>query len=174
MIQVTGGSVAADQVRSEVSKLVGVNTRVRQPTQHALVELRGLDSITSIDDLINYIVLNCDITKEEVRVISLRKTYGETQAALVLMPLDSAARATKNGRMRIGLVYSSARICKRRLRCYRCLQFGHESKSCSGPDNSKCCRRCGKSDHHAADCKASVEDAAEFRRSLFPDYQPRK
>jgi len=35
---------------------------------------------------------------EEVRVIILRRTYGETQAALVLMPLDSAARATKNGR----------------------------------------------------------------------------
>jgi len=172
LIQVAGGSAAADQVRSEVSKLV--NTRVRQPTQRALVELRGLDSITSIDDIINDIVLNSDIAKEEVRIISLRKTYGETQAALVLMPLDSAARATKNGRMRIGLVYCSARICKRRLRCYRCLQFGHESKSCSGPDNSKCCRRCGISDHHAADCKASVEDAAEFRRSLFPDSQPRK
>lgn len=115
LIQVTGGSAAADQLRSEVSKLVDVNTRVRQPTQRVLVELRGLDSITSSDDLINDIVLNSDITKEEVRIISLRKTYGETQAALVLMPLDSAARATKNGRMRIGLVYCSARICKRRL-----------------------------------------------------------
>lgn len=174
LIQVTGGPTAADVVRAEVTKIVETDTLVRTPKQQTLVEFRGLDSLTDTDELVNQIVVNADTPQEAVKVLSMRKTYGETQSALVLMPWDSAAKITKAGRIRVGLVYCSTRICKKRKRCFRCLKFGHESRTCSGIDKSNCCRRCGIPDHQAVNCKASIEDAAVFRRSLFQDPQSEK
>jgi len=174
LIKVSGGSPAADVVRAEVSKIVETDTLIRAPKQQSLVEFRGLDSLTNIDELVTEIVLNADTPREAVKVLNMRKTYGETQSALVLMPWDNATKITKIGRIRVGLVYCSTRLCKKRIRCFRCLKFGHESRTCSGPDKSSCCRRCGVPDHLAVDCKASTEDAADFRRSLTQDPQPTK
>ncbi|XP_022168982.1 uncharacterized protein LOC111032834 [Myzus persicae] len=172
LIQVSGGSPAADVVRAEVSKIVETDILIRTPMQQSLVEFRGLDSLTNIDELVTEIVLNADTPREAVKVLNMRKTYGETQSALVLMPWDNAAKITKIGRIRVGMVYCSTRLCKKRKRCFRCLKFGHESRTCSGPDKSNCCRRCGVPDHLAVDCQASTEDAADFRRSLTQDPQP--
>ncbi|KAL4153928.1 hypothetical protein QTP88_001761 [Uroleucon formosanum] len=132
---------------SEVLKKIksGVNME-----QQSLVEFRGLDSLTNIDELVEEIVLNANTPREAVKVLSMRKLYGETQSALVLMPWDNAAKITNVGRIRVGLVYCSTRLCKKRKRCFRCLKFGHESSTCSGPDKSNCCRRCGVSGHLAA------------------------
>lgn len=174
LIQVSGGSPAADAVRAEVSKIVESDTLIRTPKQQSLVEFRGLDSLTNIDELVEEIVLNANTPREAVKVLSMRKTYGETQSALVLMPWDNAAKITNVGRIRVGLVYCSTRLCKKRKRCFRCLKFGHESSTCSGPDKSNCCRRCGVSGHLAVDCKARIEDAADFRLSLTQDPQPTK
>lgn len=104
--------------------------------------------------------------REAIKILSLRKTYGETQSALVLMPSNVAGRVTGSGPMRIGLVYWRTRIREKRKLCFRCLKFGHEARSCLGPDNSSCCRRCGIAGHWAANCQAGIEEAAEFRRSL--------
>jgi len=161
LIQVSGGSPTADVVRAEVSKIV--DTVIRTTKQQSLVEFRGLDSLTNIDELVAEIVLNADTPREAVKVLNMRKTYGETQSALVLMPWDNAAKITKIGRIRVGLE-----------RCFRCLKFGHEASTCSGSDKSNCCRRCGVPDHLAVDCKASKEAAADFRRSLTQDPQPSK
>jgi len=166
LFQVSGGSPAADVVRAEVSKIVETDTLIRTPNQQSLVEFRGLDSLTNIDELVTEIVLNADTPREAVKVLNMRKTYGKTQSAVVLMPWDNAAKITKIGRIRVGLVYCSTRLCKKRKRCFRCLKFGHESRTCSGPDKSNCCRRCGAPGHLAVDCQASTEDASDFRRSL--------
>ncbi|KAL4104668.1 hypothetical protein QTP88_019950 [Uroleucon formosanum] len=136
LIQVSGGSPAADAVRAEVSKIVESDTLIRTPKQQSLVEFRGLDSLTNIDELVEEIVLNANTPREAVKVLSMRKTYGETQSALVLMPWDNAAKITNVGRIRVGLVYCSTRLCKKRKRCFRCLKFGHESSTCSGPDKT--------------------------------------
>ncbi|CAI6376285.1 unnamed protein product [Macrosiphum euphorbiae] len=105
LIQVSGGSPAADVVRAEVSKIVETDTVIRTPKQQSLVEFRGLDSLTNIDELVAEIVLNADTPREAVKVLNMRKTYGETQSALVFMPWDNAAKITKIGRIRVGLVY---------------------------------------------------------------------
>jgi len=89
LIQVSGGSTAADVVWAEVSKIVETDFMIRTPKQQSLVEFRGLDSLTNIDELVDEIVLNADTLREAVKVLNMRKTYGEIQSALVLMSWDN-------------------------------------------------------------------------------------
>ncbi|KAL4134772.1 hypothetical protein QTP88_006487 [Uroleucon formosanum] len=103
LIQVSGGSPATDVVRAEVSRVVETDTVIRTPKQQSLVEFRGLDSLTNSDELVKEVALNADTTREAIKVLSMRNTYGETQSALVLMPCDKAAKITKAGRFRVGL-----------------------------------------------------------------------
>jgi len=171
LMKIAGGPAAADAVRSEVHRIIDKEARIYSPTQQVLVEFRELDSLTSKEDLADEIIRNTSTTREATKILSLRLTYGETQSALVLMPSELAARVTEGKRMRIGLVYCSTRIRERWKRCFRCLKFGHEAKTCSGPDYSNCCRRCGKSGHRAVNCQAGTEETAAFRRSLRTDAQ---
>lgn len=171
LIQTVGGLDAASTVKSEVLRIIDKDARVYSPTKQVLVEFRGLDSLTSKEDLVDEIVRNVDTTQEAIKILSLRETYGETQSALVLMPSDIAAKITERKRMRVGLVYCSTRIRERWKRCFRCLKVGHEAKTCSGPDNSGCCLRCGIAGHRAANCQAGTKEASEFRRSLHSSVQ---
>lgn len=74
LIQVSGGCTAADVVRAEVSKLVDKDTKIRTPTQQALVEFRVLDYHTNNEELANEIVRNVDTPREAVKILSTRKT----------------------------------------------------------------------------------------------------
>lgn len=70
------------------------------------------------------------------------------------------------GRIRVGLVYSHVRETQRPTRCFRCLEQGHESKSCNGVDRSKDSWRCRKTGHFRKDCAANAQEAKTFKDEL--------
>lgn len=51
------------------------------------------------------------------------------------------------------MVSCRVRVCDNKVRCFRCLAFGHMARSCTGPDKSGCCIRCGSSGHKVAECE---------------------
>lgn len=78
---------------------------------------------------------------------------------MVLAPAALVRDLLAVGRIKIGVVSCRVRVPVRRVtRCYRCLQYGHMSKECKGPDRTRCCRRCGEDGHKAISC--SVSDTA--------------
>jgi len=60
LIQVTGGSTAAEVVRAEVTKIVETDTLIRTSKQQTFVEFRGLDSLTNTHEIVSEIVTNTD------------------------------------------------------------------------------------------------------------------
>jgi len=71
--------------------------------------------------------------------------------------------------LKVGIVFCKVRFAKTKLRCFKCLVFGHESKMCKGPNRERCCRKCGNEGHFAINCNANREDVISFRTKLTND-----
>lgn len=80
------------------------------------------------------------INRDALKIISVRKRFEGTQSAIVLVPLAESRKLLAHGRIRVGLINCRVRLDDPRVRCFRCLSFGHMSKECKGPDRSDCCR----------------------------------
>lgn len=99
-----------------------------------------------MDEVTEAIITAAGHHTEEVSVVSLRKVYGGTQVAVALVPQTVSGDLIERGRIKIGMVYCRIRKCVRRIRCYRCLGYGHEAKNCKGTDRRNCCTKCGQVD----------------------------
>lgn len=64
------------------------------------------------------------------------------------------------------MVCGRVRIASVKVRCFRCLVYGHTRKACQGPDRSESCRRCGELGHKAVTCKAAAQAVDAFARIL--------
>jgi len=171
LIEVRGDAEVADTVRKEVERSCGSGSGVQLLERRSLIEIRDLDCVTCDADVVEAVGRDTGARKEKVSVLSLRKAFGGTRTALVLLPQRAASKIADGGRMRVGLVYCRARSAKRRVRCYKCLAFGHNSRACGGTDRSECYRRYGVMGHFAKSCSSDPAAASEFQRLL--DLEPR-
>lgn len=156
LIEVRGNQTQIEAVRAEVAKSAGPGNEVRTLQQRALVEVRDLDQWTSSNEVLDEVCRSTCADQEAVKVISLRKRFGDSQMALVSLPLSDSRLLVSSGRLRIGMISCRVRMAEPKRRCFRCLAYGHSSKDCDGPDRSKWCKRCGSQSHFAKDCNAAV------------------
>lgn len=167
LLEVRGDDTVLESIRMKVADSAGQEVKVRLLQQRTLLEIRDIDAWSNKEEITDSLEKEAAISKENVKVISLRASYGGSQTALVLLPASQAHEVVKKGRLKISVVSCRVREAeKRNGRCFKCLAFDHESKSCKGPDRSKCCRRCGQSGHYVADCIAERADAAAFTEAL--------
>lgn len=146
----------AGELQSAVAGKLASKAEVLRKTEHMAIELRDLDELTEATDVLQAISAHLDNTTEagETAVKSLRKAYGGTQTAVVVLPADKARSLLEVGSVKVGWVISRVRAKVLPLRCFKCLGFGHTAKTCSGPDRSKACFRCGLEGHTSRNCAA--------------------
>lgn len=166
LFEVRGGQDQVEKVRAEISRSVGEKIVVRPLLQKDVLEIRDLDEWTTKEEIAEAIIRDTAAAVNGISVLSLRRQYGGQQAAIVSVPRSVASALLKAERLRVGMVCCRVRAAEPRMRCFRCLAFGHKSSDCKGPDRSNCCRRCGEGDHKAGDCTASKDKAKEFVTSL--------
>jgi len=164
LIEINGGAEEAEKVKTEIERSLGPEASVRRVENRSVLELRDLDGTTTPEDILE--AVSRESPGMEARVLGIWKTYGGGQAATIALAQETAKSLLVVGRIRVGLVYCRLRQGEERIRCYRCQAFGHEAKECRGPDRGKCCRRCGGTEHFAATCKATREEADAFRKTI--------
>lgn len=172
LIEVNGGTGPAETVRAEVARSMGPNASVRILEDKSPVEILDLDAETTTQEVEDALTRQEGGT--EARVVSLRKAYGGSQTAVVLLPPATAARLCNAGRMRVGLVYARVRHAELKQRCYKCLNFDHMARECVGQDRSGQCWKCGEEGHRAADCGADAKRIVAFREVLTAEAQTGK
>lgn len=164
LIEVRGDAEHIEAVRAEVAKSAGPDVLVKSLQQRALVEILDLDEWTNTGEVNQAVASAANIDQDNIKVVSLRKRFGGSQLALVSLPQEASRRLVSAGRLRIGMVSCRVRIAATKLRCFRCLTFGHTAKECSGPDRTECCRHCGETGHKAASCGAADQAVSAFAR----------
>ncbi|XP_025197426.1 uncharacterized protein LOC112596143 [Melanaphis sacchari] len=130
------------------------------------MEVRDLDQWSSSEEVFEAVVTATGASRDSVKVVSLRKRYGGSQMALVSLPTGSSRGLLSSGRLRIGMVSCRTRVADPKVRCFRCLSYGHMAKDCKGPDRTNCCRCCGEADHKAVGCSALISAVSEFTKLL--------
>lgn len=80
------------------------------------MEIRDLDSETTKKEILEAVSSSHDDVG--AKLVSLKKSFGDAQTAVVILPSACAKRIFALGRLRVGLAELPQR-------CYRCLAFDH-------------------------------------------------
>lgn len=160
LIELSGDAETMEAVRVEVQRSLGSGITVKKVENMAPIEIRDLDAETTKEEL-------AETISSEYRVVSLRKAFGGTQTAIVVVPNEVAKRLCGSARLRVGLVYARVRPTELQVRCFRCLGLGHVARACSGVNRSSCCLKCSNSGHFSRECAAEPEKIASFRRTIL-------
>lgn len=166
IMEVDGGAEVAERLREAVVGVLGPDTSARRAVARKTLEVKDLDSLTSIDDVMKAINREVKLDGHAVKVLHMRRSYGGCKTAMISLPRETAEELLKVGRLRVGIVYGRVVEHSTKLRCFRCFAFGHRSQECEGEDRKDLCRRCGTSGHYVANCEAKYEAARAFARKL--------
>lgn len=124
LILISGEKRAADLVKQEVENFMGANSNVTKLNRIGLIELSDLDALTTKKEVVLVIERETG-NLSDMSVLNIRRTFVDGQAALVLLAQNNTNRLVSTGRVRVGIVYSHIRVREEKIRCYRCLAFGH-------------------------------------------------
>lgn len=170
----------AEEWRTLAAEKLSGLTEVARKTEEEAIELRDLDELTNASDILQALKkhLGEETQVSETAVKSLRKAYGGTQTAVVVLPVDQSRKLLTGGKLRVGWVVSRVRVRTSPVRCYRCMSFGHVARDCRGPDRSKACFRCGGEGHTGKTCSAdpkcllcSSDNGHSTGSAICPAYQ---
>lgn len=166
LFEVRGDAAKVESVRLEIERSAGDKVEVKTLQNRVLVEVRDLMGSATKEEVVAAISVAVGADRELVRVLTLRKQFGESQAALVLLLPEMADKLLKAGRLLVGLVSCRVRIRDAATKCSRCHVTGHMAKGCSGTDRSRCCWRCGGLGHMAMNCSATRDEAEAYLKVL--------
>ena len=164
--------------KSDVSKLnealtkaVGAQAKVNTLTRKEIVEVRDIDETVAVEEVFEAIAGRLNISKDQLTSsCRLRKGYGGMQSATILLPTQQAQQLLALEKIKIGWINCRIRQLRQVTKCYRCLDFGHISTSCRGPDRSHLCYRCGKGGHVAKECKGKIQCILCKEKNLSEDH----
>lgn len=146
---------------SEYARLVAESVgsdeiKVRSLCPETTLQCKNLDETVTAEDLLDAITAQC-LTGTLSAPVQLRKYNQGTQTATFKLPAKIAAMVLKVGKIKVNWSVCPVSAIERPTVCFRCLEYGHKSWACKGPDRSKLCRRCGAEGHQSKGCTAKAK-----------------
>ncbi|XP_049548805.1 tol-Pal system protein TolA-like [Anopheles darlingi] len=144
-----GAKVPTMELRSMVQKSLGQEEGVKALSHDTAIECRNLDSITTESELEKALKEQCGV--KEISSLRLRKGFDNMKVATVWLHPQEAGKLLAKGSVKLRWSVCPIRVAPRvdpsTRKCYKCLELGHLSVNCKGPDRSKLCYNCGGEGH---------------------------
>jgi hypothetical protein len=144
----------ADSVMTEIQNLAG-EVKITKSAPKLTYIVDHLDEGVEEKELVMALREKLGLAEaEDVKVLSLRPSYGLTRRCVVQVPRsERAAALEKFDNFRVGLNRCRVRQRRRPNWCSRCWKPGHSSKDCKSlEDRSNLCLNCGSGGHKAVLC----------------------
>lgn len=144
------------EFRQTMEEVLGTAAEVRALTHEIALEIKDIDEVTTSDEVYTALVNVSDDFKslQKSTIKSIRKAYGGTQTAVIGLSAGLANRLLEISKIRIGWVMCRIREKLTPRRCYKCMEFGHNSSKCRSQNNhSDKCLQCGEAGHKIKTCK---------------------
>lgn len=78
LIEINGDTSAVEAIKEKVIKAVSKSTSIRTLALNGSMEVREIDSWTDMNDILQALTSFSNVKPEEIKVINIRKTYGES------------------------------------------------------------------------------------------------
>lgn len=154
-VRVDGDREKSERLSAAIKERMA-DVKVENTRKEKTVYILDVDAITTEEEVRSAVIQNLKCSDKnggDVKIRSLHLNRAGSKTAVVVAPMDMATKLLDLGRIRIGWLSCRIRGGTEVLRCYRCLESGHEAAKCKGIDRSKCCLRCGEEGHKVFECK---------------------
>ncbi|XP_062541410.1 uncharacterized protein LOC134209439 [Armigeres subalbatus] len=135
-------------------EVLGESVEVRALHDEVTLQCKQLDEVTTSEEIASAIKDQGGVVVANAS-IRLRRGPQGTQIATVKLPAIDANKVIKVGKLKVGWSVCPVSLYQPPVvdKCFRCLEPGHKSWACKGPDRSNLCRRCGEEGHKAHTCE---------------------
>nr|CAI5834329.1 unnamed protein product [Callosobruchus analis]CAI5849635.1 unnamed protein product [Callosobruchus analis]CAI5861885.1 unnamed protein product [Callosobruchus analis] len=161
MRKTQGGDVLLEIKKGEANMLKTTianqieGIQVATTVKEDIVHIKGMDSITTKEDVLTAVKNALGDTMRSCRVTSLRPAFGNSQNATVVMDRLAAAKLVAMKTVRIGLIHCLVLLRQREFgKCYKCWQTDHKAHDCRGPNRSNLCLKCAQPGHRYRQCRS--------------------
>lgn len=138
-----------------ITTAIGATGKVQSRKPRVTLEVLDLEALADETEVEVALREAAGVARElgELKITMLPPNKWKERIALVEMDESGALLLLGVGSIRVGWI--KCRIRRRIVVqcCYKCLGYGHTRYDCKGPDRSGLCRKCGKKEHRAKDCK---------------------
>lgn len=150
----TAANKLSEEITQKLSESAGIASQLGRLAEAEVVDLDPTVTEAEVLEALRRVVpesmTDAESETDLIRITGLWATRAGTQIATATM---SRALLPRLSKVTIGWTVAKIRPRAPRVaRCYKCHGFGHDSWSCSGPDLTGLCRKCGQNGHHKAQC----------------------
>ena len=140
-----------EELTAEVRTVVESLGEVRADSQKVTLEIRGLELLAIKEEV--KVELRKSLRNEQMNleVKVLNPNLSGLKLTVVVLPEESV-KLEERSHLKLGMTSCWVRRRVVVTRCFRCLEFGHQRKSCKGKYRSSLWYKCGKDDYPAKSC----------------------
>lgn len=145
-------TASSSSYKELAERAMGGTVEVRALRPEVTLQCKNLDEVTSEEEVRSALKEQCELGEIQMTIRMRRGPFG-TQVASIKLPTEAAIKSLKAGKIKVGWSVCTLRVSKLPEVCFKCQEFGHIARHCTGPDRSRLCRRCGEDGHKAQDCR---------------------
>lgn len=148
-----------DQFNTSLKTVLGEDAVIQSLEPKAVLEVRDLDSFTTIEEIRNAVVRDIGEGAKDCEIRLTQANSRGQKFAVISLTQRNANELLKSSRIKVGWVNCRVRRRVEVTKCFKCFGYGHIQADCKGPDRRSqgLCIQCGQPGHKRESCTSKAK-----------------